>query len=29
MARYLFFDCDGLLNSETWYKTHKPGNLEG
>ena len=29
MARYLFFDCDGVLNSETWYKTHKPGNLEG
>lgn len=23
------FDVDGTLNSETWYKTHKPGNLEG
>lgn len=29
MARYLFFDCDGVINHETWYKTHKPGNLEG
>lgn len=28
MARYIFFDIDGLLNSETWYKTYKPGNLD-
>ena len=29
MARYVFFDCDGVINSETWYHTHKPGNLDG
>ena len=29
MARYIFFDCDGVINHETWYKTHKPGNLDG
>ena len=27
--RVICFDCDGVLNSETWYKTHRPGNLEG
>lgn len=29
MARYLFFDVDGVINHETWYNTHKLGNLEG
>lgn len=29
MSNYIAFDVDGVLNSETWYKTHKPGNLEG
>ena len=27
MARYIFCNNDGVINSETWYKTHKPGNL--
>ena len=29
MANFIMFDVDGTLNSETWYKTHKPGNPEG
>ena len=29
MANYIFCDNDGVINSETWYRTHKPGNLDG
>ena len=29
MANFVMFDIDGTLNSQEWYKTHKPGNLDG
>lgn len=27
--RVIFLDCDGVINSETWYNTHKLNSLEG